>query len=157
MEFVGKIEYGFDLRGEETEYAFIEVPMVVADLLSAGEPICVKARAFGYSNMPWLKIFLDDRRSCPEGLILCQTAEQAMKLIGSGFVFYISFDHDLGKGLNGHDVATYIERCVEEGTIKCPEWDVHTSNPEGRRRINLAMQSAKRIDEDRQEHDNIPI
>ena len=97
-----------------------------------------------------MKIFLDDIRECTNpDLIVCRTADEAIKLIGSGDVNYISFDHDLGdeKALTGYDVACYIERLVYYNRITCPDWDVHSANPVGRKRIELAMDSAKMLSE----------
>ena len=76
MEFVGKIEYGFDLRGEEKEYAFIEVPMFVAEKLNGARLALMSIRnpdtrdipAAGHQELK-LRLFLDDKRECPTGLV----------------------------------------------------------------------------------------
>ena len=90
-------------------------------------------------------IFLDDIRIPPPGAILCRTAEEAMKLLETGEVDYISFDHDLGLGLSGYDVAKYIEQLVFEGSIQCPRWTIHSANPVGRNNIEAAMKAAERF------------
>ena len=93
-----------------------------------------------------MKIFLDDIRECKNpDFIICRTADEAIKLIKSGDVSFISFDHDLGdeKALTGYDVACYIERLVYYNRIKCPKWGIHSANPVGRKRIELAMDSAR--------------
>jgi len=92
-----------------------------------------------------MRIYLDDIRDAPIGMRLCRTAEEAIDLIASGKVSFISFDHDLGTWLTGYDVACYIERTVANGKIRCPAWRVHSANPIGRDNIMRAMQSAKRF------------
>ena len=92
-----------------------------------------------------MRIFLDDMRTPPEGFRLCRTAQDALILLKSGTVTFISFDHDLGVGPTGYDVASYIEKAVYEGRISCPGWAVHSSNPVGRENIVRAMQSAERF------------
>ena len=90
-------------------------------------------------------IFLDDLREPPPGATLCRTAKEAMRLIESGVVTRISFDHDLGTELTGYDVAKLVERLVAEGKIALPHWHVHSANPVGRSNIEAAMRSAARF------------
>lgn len=93
-----------------------------------------------------MKIYLDDVRDCPDGYILCRTAEEAIEYIKTGKVKFISFDHDLGEvPLSGYDVATFIENMVQQKEISCPCWSIHSSNPIGRKRIQQAMMSAYNI------------
>lgn len=95
--------------------------------------------------MKKIKIYLDDLRQPPTSdFILCKIAEEAIKLINIGNVIFISFDHDLGKKLTGYDVAKYIEQMVFIGEIKCPDWEIHSMNPVGRKNIESTMQSAKK-------------
>ena len=89
-------------------------------------------------------IFLDDLRAPPPGATLCRTGEAAIRLIESGVVTRISFDHDLGTDLTGYDVAKRIEQLVAEGQITMPRWQVHSANPVGRDNIEAAMRSAER-------------
>ena len=90
-------------------------------------------------------VFLDDLRDPPPGATLCRTAHQAIRLIESGVVARISFDHDLGTELTGYDVAKLVERLVAEGKIAMPRWHVHSANPVGRSNIEAAMRSAERF------------
>ncbi len=92
-----------------------------------------------------MRIYLDDLRAPPEGFRLCRTAQEAIALLRSGVVTFMSFDHDLGTVLTGYDVACCIECEVYAGRIRCPEWTVHSANPVGRDHINAAMNSAKRF------------
>ena len=93
-------------------------------------------------------IFLDDLLENPSDFTLCRTAEEAIQLIDTGRVFYISFDHDLGPGKDGYDVAKHIEEKVYYQKIKCPQWNIHSGNPVGRDNIRAAMLSAERFDKE---------
>ena len=90
-------------------------------------------------------IYLDDIREPPVGAVLCRTAREAIALIDTGKVTLISFDHDLGEGLTGYDVAKHIEELVEARKILMPDWRIHSSNPVGRNNIEAAMRSAERL------------
>jgi len=92
-----------------------------------------------------MKIYLDDLRPIPEGYIGCRTADEAITLLNTGKVIEISFDHDLGTDSTGYDVACFLEKQVILGTIKLPEWHIHSANPVGRKRIEMAMKSAERF------------
>lgn len=89
-------------------------------------------------------LFLDDLREPPEGAILCRTAEEAIRLIETGQVTLIDFDHDLGEGPTGYDVANRIEELVAAGKIPMPAWRIHSANPVGRKNIEAAMRAAER-------------
>lgn len=90
-----------------------------------------------------MKLFLDDVRDCPEGFTLCRTVGQAKHYLFSGKVVFISFDHDLGENQSsGYDLATFIENLVYYKLIKCPDWDIHSANPVGRKNIAAAMNNA---------------
>lgn len=90
-------------------------------------------------------LFLDDLRTPPPEAILCRTAEEAIALVEQGKVTRISFDHDLGEGLSGYDVAKRIEELVATGQIPMPRWQIHSANPVGRRNIEAAMHAADRL------------
>jgi hypothetical protein len=91
-----------------------------------------------------LFLFLDDLRQPPDGAVCCRTAKEALRLLETGQVTHISFDHDLGTTLTGYDVAKRIEQWVMEGKIPLPSWEVHSANPVGRQNIEAAMRSAER-------------
>jgi hypothetical protein len=94
-----------------------------------------------------IKLWLDDVRPAPEGFIWVKTAEEAILHLTHGMVSYISFDHDLGVGKTGYDVASFIENRAYyyKGSRNKIDYDIHSSNPVGRLRIFLAMESAKRF------------
>lgn len=71
-------------------------------------------------------------------------AAQAIAAINTGEVDFISFDHDLGEGLTGYDVAKHIEEGAHNGTINPIRYKVHSANPVGSDKIHAAMESAWR-------------
>lgn len=90
-----------------------------------------------------MNLFLDDIRNPPAaGWTLVRTAEDAIKILRTGIVTWISFDHDLGTELTGYDVAKEIEGLVYSEKIKCPRWLIHSRNPVGAKNIQHAMESA---------------
>ena len=72
----------------------------------------------------------------------CVNAEEAISVIDGGNVDFISFDHDLGQGKTGYDVAKHIEEGAHNGTLHPIYYKVHSANPVGAERIHLAMESA---------------
>jgi hypothetical protein len=98
-----------------------------------------------------IHLWLDDIRDpvdygmSDEDFVWIKNYSEAVKLIETGRVTWISFDHDLGEEKTGYDIAKYIEEKVYSGAIKCPEWKIHSGNPVGRANIELAMRSAKRF------------
>jgi len=101
-----------------------------------------------------MQLWLDDIRDPkdhgrPEA-VWVKTAEEALVILREGNVTFISFDHDLGTELDGHDVATEIELLVYEGKISMPGWAVHSANPVGEAEITAAMKSAERFSTQRE-------
>ncbi|MFA5071237.1 MAG: cyclic-phosphate processing receiver domain-containing protein [Candidatus Pacearchaeota archaeon] len=99
-----------------------------------------------------IRIWLDDVRSIPThptytaiGFThICKNYEEAISLLETGDVVYLDFDHDLGEGLSGYDVACWIEKAAFEKRIQKLEWSVHSQNPTGARNIVRAMQKAEK-------------
>lgn len=92
-----------------------------------------------------LRVWLDDERPMPSHCNThVKTAEDAIDLLSKGNVTYISFDHDLGYGKSGYDVANWIENAVFQNNFPRVEWDVHSANPVGFQRIRMVM---SRLDE----------
>ena len=95
-----------------------------------------------------MRIWLDDERPMPEGYdIHCKTGFNAIITIAANDykIDFISFDHDLGDGCTGYDVAQYIERLAYRGTIGRVGWEVHSANPVGRKNITAAMNNAEKF------------
>lgn len=110
-----------------------------------------------------IALWLDDIRPVPKFQSIhfthwAKTAEEAISLLSSGEVEFISLDHDLSEehyeiedwregevkgSLTGYDVACWIERAVFLGEIQMPGWACHSANPSGRARIIAAMQRAQ--------------
>ena len=100
-----------------------------------------------------IDLWLDDERD-PEdrsiqemfesfpGMLWVKTAYAAINRLKSGEVRYISFDHDLGTGPTGYDVAKWIEERAFHGDIHRIEWNVHSKNPQGAKDIISAMKNA---------------
>lgn len=95
-----------------------------------------------------LNVYLDDLRPMPQGFdINPKTAQDAINLLKTGRVKFISFDHDLGpeEAGTGYDVAKWIEQAgYEDDNFVVPEWQLHSANPVGRKNIEQAMRSAER-------------
>jgi hypothetical protein len=100
-----------------------------------------------------MQLYLDDLRDPKEwgrpDALWVKTAEEAIAVLRDGKVTFISFDHDLGTELDGHDVASEIERLVYENLIPLPEWFVHSANSVGEGEIIAAMKSAERFHKQR--------
>jgi hypothetical protein len=99
-----------------------------------------------------MRLWLDDIRDPPQEpydnwfpWLICRTAEEAIRLLEQKLVTSISFDHDLGEGLTGYDVAKWIEQAAANLEIGPVEWTVHSANPVGRANIEAAMRSACRF------------
>jgi len=131
-----------------------------------------------------MRVYLDDVRKTPGYYIdymgrpmtftdRAFTARQAIALLETGNVEFISLDHDLGDACHfcgvvshggvysgasciksvctcdchttGYEVACWIEENVRNGVIKMPRWQYHSANPSGKLRIESAMLSAERF------------
>jgi NAD+-processing family protein with receiver domain len=92
----------------------------------------------------WLDDLRDPANHNRADWVWIKTAKEAIELIRAGSVSSISFDHDLGSKLNGHDVASEIESLCAQGQ-PCPKWAIHSANPVGAMNIRLAMKSAERF------------
>lgn len=98
-----------------------------------------------------MRLYLDDIRYTPEGFDLrAYTATEAIVMLQSGRITFISLDHDLNvegeldisETGTGYDVACWIERAAAEGRLNRIGWAVHSMNPSGAMRIRQAMMSA---------------
>ena len=97
-----------------------------------------------------MRVFIDDIKDPPpEGSFneVCRDIDSAIKLVQSGKVSFISFDHDLGQG-EGRDaieVAKEIEKLAQEHKISPIYYEIHSGNSVGKANIDAAMQSAWRF------------
>jgi len=102
-----------------------------------------------------MRIFLDDIRDPPafDGVTgkpitwdrVCRTGVEALDYVEKGLATFISFDHDLGFGLTGYDVANRIEKLAVTGKIPPIDYAVHSANVVGANNIDKAMKSAWRF------------
>lgn len=93
-----------------------------------------------------MRIWLDDVREPPAGsdFIWCRTMKAARRLFDTRMVDFISFDHDLGDDIfTGYSLAVYIEEMAHSRKIKPPDYAIHSANPVGKERIDMAMKKAK--------------
>jgi hypothetical protein len=98
-----------------------------------------------------MRLYLDDLRDLPPGFDLAvRSADEALALLRTGRVTFLSFDHDLGTEATGDTVARWIEQAAFEGTLAPLGWTVHSANPVGRRNIEAALRNAERFWQARQ-------
>ncbi len=93
-----------------------------------------------------MKVFLDDKRPCPEGWTLVRWPEEAIALLLTGEVTEISLDHDLGdddRG-TGNDVVLWVEVQVVLYGFVPPKMFVHSDNWAKRPVMEAGIQSIKR-------------
>lgn len=104
-----------------------------------------------------MKVYLDDLRTAPEGWVRCYWPNEVIALLENGGVTHLSLDHDLGDAKNaiaenrpeitGYDVVIWLEEQVMLGTGKVPTIPrirLHTSNPEGYKRMLASIQAMER-------------
>ena len=83
-----------------------------------------------------MKLYIDDVREAPEGWTRCESFKDALVVIAEAWcgtvdLEAVSFDHDLGKGPTGYDLAKRMVDCgVWPTDLYC-----HSMNPVGRERI----------------------
>lgn len=100
-----------------------------------------------------VRVWLDDLREAPDGWTHVRTPEEAIAVLGSGNVDEISLDHDLGlttpegKERSGYSVLEWLEREVAMGRaqFELPVISIHSANPVGRKRMEQAIASIKRL------------
>jgi len=93
-----------------------------------------------------MRLWIDDEREAPEGWTRARNRNEAIAIIDKWFDFIeiISFDHDLGDGPTGYDIATTLEKMVRACGY-CPmQLEVHSANPVGRRNIERVIDAIDR-------------
>jgi len=102
-----------------------------------------------------MNLFLDDVRNPPlfdtygdpiEWTIV-RTASECIKIIVTGKVKFLSFDHDLGNDIDGtgYDVAKFIEAGAYREELEPIDYAIHSANPVGANNIDNAMKNAWKI------------
>ena len=118
------------------------------------------------SDTGGVRVWLDDERN-PQSPIIqrdygalgdelwVKAVDETKRLLESGNVIYISFDHDLGLGSNGHDLAKWVEEKAFNGELGRFQWRVHSANPVGRENIKNTMMSAERFWDRNKENNDV--
>ncbi len=97
-----------------------------------------------------IKLWLDDLRVMPANFThWAKTADEAIALLQTNRVIEISFDHDLSDlesetEKTGYTVACFIEEQAYLGNIAPIKWNVHSANPTGAKKIEMAMLNAQK-------------
>ena len=94
-----------------------------------------------------MKLYLDDERQTPEGWDRAYTADEAINWLKTGGVTHLSLDHDLGPNWagTGYDVVLWVEKKIFEQAFDFdnpfipPLMTVHSANPVGRQKMELAI------------------
>lgn len=91
-----------------------------------------------------VRLWLDDLRPAPPGWVWVKTVPAALALLRRGLVGEVSLDHDLGEdgGGTGYDVASWIEEEAFHVRLPRLRWAVHSANPIGRERMEMALLAA---------------
>ena len=93
-----------------------------------------------------MKVFLDDERPAPGGWTPVRWPEEAIALLETGEVDAISLDHDLGDDTRtGYDVLLWLEEAVATRGLVPPAISIHSANAGARRRMELAVESIRRL------------
>jgi hypothetical protein len=93
-----------------------------------------------------MRLFVDDVRSMPAGFDrVVRTSAEAIALLKTGKVTFLSLDHDLGSEDTGYAVALFIERAAALRELGRLDWRVHSANPVGASRIRQALECAERF------------
>ena len=65
-------------------------------------------------------------------------------ILNNGIPQFVSFDHDLGVGLNkGLDCAKWLIEFCRENNSSLPKFYVHSANPNGQKKINGTLSQAQ--------------
>ena len=94
------------------------------------------------------KLYLDDERFPKydrDSYTICRSVNEAKTIINDkGIPVFISFDHDLGEGVEtGHDLAKWLVEQIMDGNLSIPKgfhFNVHSANPVGAKNIKLLLE-----------------
>jgi len=89
------------------------------------------------------RLWLDDLRPAPgPDWLVARTSAEAIAILETEDVGYISFDHDLGGDDTAMAVVDWLdERAALRPDYPIPDWGVHAANPVGGERIRAAMRA----------------
>ena len=98
-----------------------------------------------------MKLYLDDKRPCPEEWTLVCTAREAIEALKTGLVTELSLDHDLGDldhdpEETGYTVLQWVENeTYFNSDFQPPKIKVHSANVAIRTKMELGIEAVKRI------------
>lgn len=96
-----------------------------------------------------MKVYLDDERATPEGWVRTFNPTDTINLLRTGKVTELSLDHDLGDDIHigtGYDVLLWLEEQVfNNPSLTIPKITVHSANSSAVVKMNLAIESIKRM------------
>jgi len=109
---------------------------------------------------PSLRVWLDDHVPMPADFdVHVKTAREAIDLLQSGVVAFISLDRDLGepesKNGTGAQVANWIERSAFDGTLDRIDADVHSRNTPDAIQMAIALKNANRFWDEREQNNEL--
>lgn len=95
------------------------------------------------------RMFLDDERYPPaesaDDIVIARNFDDAVWYVQNwGVPYFISFDHDLGKGKDGYDFAKWLTEHIIDSNQRLPEYFdfyVHSMNPVGKENIQKYMEN----------------
>lgn len=93
----------------------------------------------------WVDDLRDPPDDLPEGLVwdVARSYQEAIDKLQESCYDVISLDHDLGEEKSGYDVLCWIEEKFHFGEKPVKLVYIHTANPEGARRMYLALYNLK--------------
>ncbi len=88
-----------------------------------------------------MKLWIDDERPKPKDFdLVARNYQEALEIIANNEITYISFDHDLGEEKTGYDIVCWLEEEIYYGRLKKFEWNVHSANPSGAKKMILTLE-----------------
>jgi hypothetical protein len=92
-------------------------------------------------------LFIDDEREPPQSnwFVARSYDEVVQTIIKHGMPKFISFDHDLGEGKSGYDIANWIVNyCIDNDFVPSFDFYVHSQNPVGKENIEKLLEGFKK-------------
>lgn len=93
-----------------------------------------------YNNLSFYQKFKEEYN--PEFVWVKTFEEFTNYILKNGVPEFVSFDHDLGKGLKkGAECALWLKQYCRENNKPLPKFYAHSANPNGRKEINSLLSS----------------
>lgn len=102
-----------------------------------------------------MKLFVDDLRNpnqpprwkfWSKRWAVARTFDDAIRLLTLHNIQELSLDHDLGEEKTGYDIAKWLEKRAYYGFTVPKAVTIHSANPVGRKNIELALTSMRRLE-----------